>query len=292
MAQRKITDLFAEKPRTLSFEFYPPRTQKGLAKLVESTAPELAELGADYFSVTYGAGGSESKATMNVVTGLLDRLDVPVMHHLTCIKHTFASVRAELAEMKSAGVRNIMALRGDPPAAEPDYVPGPDQPRWGCDLVGIIREYGDWFSIGVPAFPETHPLAMAPEIDTKVLRVKQQMGADFAVTQLFFEPGLYKTFLDRARAGGVDFRIIPGILPVTNYARLLEFCDMCGASVPDSIHQRFASIAEDAEARGRAGIDHAVQLCGDLLDAGAPGIHFYCLNKTQPVTEIVRQLGL
>jgi methylenetetrahydrofolate reductase (NADPH) len=292
MAQRKITDLFENTPRTLSFEFYPPKTEAGRDKLLDTTAGKLAELGADYFSVTYGAGGSESKSTLQIVRGLTQRYDVPVMHHLTCIKHTFASVREELAEMKDEGVRNIMALRGDPPGDEPDYIPGPDQPRWGCDLVGIIREYGDWFAVGVPAFPESHPLAADPDVDTKVLRVKQDNGADFAVTQLFFEAELYRRFVDRARAGGVTFRLIPGILPITNYKRLLGFCQMCGATVPDSIRRRFEPIAEDSDQTRAAGIDHAVALANDLLSAGAPGIHFYCLNRAQTVTRIVEQLDI
>ena len=292
MPQRKITDIFETKPRTLSFEFFPPKTEAGRDKLLAEVAPSLAELGADYFSVTYGAGGSESRSTLQIVRGLAERIDVPVMHHLTCVKHTFASVRAELAEMRDEGVRNIMALRGDPPAAEPGYIPGPDQPRWGCDLVGIIREYGDWFAVGVPAFPELHPLAATPELDTKVLKVKQDNGAEFAVTQLFFDPGLYRRMVERVRAGGVTFRLIPGILPITNYERLLEFVLGCGATVPQSVRARFEPIADDPAAVAAAGIEYCVDLCRQLLDAGAPGIHFYCLNKTEPITTIVRQLGL
>jgi methylenetetrahydrofolate reductase (NADPH) len=292
MTQKKITEVFEDKQRTLSFEFYPPKTDKGRAKLINDTAPALEQLGADYFSVTYGAGGSQSRTTLSLVEDLLADRDVPIMHHLTCIKHTFASVRAELEEMKDVGVRNIMALRGDPPADDPGYVPGPDQPRYGCDLVSIIREYGDWFSVGVPGFPEVHPLAETPEVDTKVLRVKQDNGADFCVTQLFFEPGLYEQYVRRMRSGGVEMRLIPGILPVTNYVRLLEFCEMCGATVPQSIRHLFEPIADEPEKVMAQGIASCVELCKQLLAAGAPGIHFYCLNKTEPVTEIVNQLEL
>ncbi len=292
MPQSKITDLFDRKSRTLSFEFYPPKTPKGRAKLLEETAPALEELGADFFSVTYGAGGSQSRTTLSLVEDLLEIVDVPVMHHLTCIKHTFASVRDELAEMKSVGVRNIMALRGDPPADQPDYVPGPDQPRYGCDLVSIIQEYGDWFSTGVPGFPEVHPLADSPDLDTQVLRVKQDNGAGFCVTQLFFEPHLYDEYLQRVRQGGVEFRIIPGVLPITNYVRLLEFCELCGATVPQSIHHLFEPISEDPKQVLQQGVKSCVELSQALLQAGAPGLHFYCLNKTEPVTQIVKQLDL
>lgn len=291
MTQRRIADIFQEKEQTFSFEFYPPKTDKGRANLMQA-AGDFADFGADYFSVTYGAGGSGSRSTLEVVEGLLEQFDVSVMHHLTCVKHTFGDIRYELETMKRSGVRNIMALRGDPPQDEPDYRPGPDKPHYGFELIKVIREWGDWFTIGVPGFPEGHPLAVNLELDNMVLRVKQESGADFCVTQLFFEPELYFDFVRRVRQAGVTMRLIPGIMVVTNYKRLVDFCDMCGASVPAMIHDAFAPIADDLQATRERGIELATRFCRELLDGGAPGLHFYCLNRTEPALNICRNLGL
>ncbi|MFP4052389.1 MAG: methylenetetrahydrofolate reductase [Phycisphaerae bacterium] len=289
MSQRKITEIFAEKDRTFSFEFYPPKTDKGMSNLLNA-AEELADLGADYFSVTYGAGGAGSKATLNVVRELLERFDVPVMHHLTCVKHTFETIRRELQEMKEAGVRNIMALRGDPPADDPDFEPGHNQPEYSYELVNIIREWGDWFAIGVAGFPEGHPLSPTLPLDSRYLKIKENHGADFCATQLFFENKTYFQFARRVRDAGVTMRLIPGILPITNYVRLLEFCMDCGASVPRSVRSEFGPLKDDREATREKGIEFAIRQCQELLDGGAPGIHFYCLNKTEPVRSIFKEL--
>ena len=291
MSQRKITDIFAEKERTFSFEFYPPRTDKGLENLLR-TAEELAKLGADYFSVTYGAGGAGSKATLNVVRALLERFDVPVMHHLTCVKHTFEMIRSELPEMTQAGVRNIMALRGDPPADDPNFQPGHNQPEYSYELVNIIREWGDWFSVGAAAFPEVHPTALNESLDTLVLRVKQESGADFFVTQLFFNNDSYSRLLERALAAGVERRIIPGVLPIVNFERVVDFCKTCGAIVTEEVMDVFNPIKNDPEAVLARGIEFTAAKCRDLLDRGAPGLHFYCLNRPEPVRSIVEKLGL
>jgi methylenetetrahydrofolate reductase (NADPH) len=290
LGQRKISELFEDKPRTLSFEFYPPKTDKGEANLLR-TAESLAELGADFFSVTYGAGGSGSRKTLDVVEQLLERVDQPIMHHLTCVKHTFDDIRYELETLKRAGVRNIMALRGDPPTDE-EYVAAPNKPHYGFELVKIIREWEDWFCIGVPGFPEIHPLAVNADLDSAVLRVKQESGAEFVVTQLFFDNRLFFEYLGRIRSAGINLRVIPGVLPITNYRRVVDFCQMCGSSVPEVVHEAFAPIEDDPEAVAARGIEFAVRQVRGLLDAGAPGVHFYCLNKLEPVASIVREVGL
>jgi methylenetetrahydrofolate reductase (NADPH) len=291
MAQRKITDIFLQKPRTISLEFFPPKTAKGVEHLYE-TAGVLAGLGADFFSVTYGAGGSTSQQTLQAVEGLLERFDVPVVHHFTCIKHTWDSLRGEIAEMKRVGLRNIMALRGDPPAAEPDYRFRPDQPRYAYQLIEMIREHAAHFAVGVAAFPEGHPLTSTLEIDSYFLRMKQDSGADFAISQFFFDNQTYYEFLYRIRKAGVTMRVIPGILPITNYENLVRFAANCRSNVPRFIHEAFAPIKDDPDATAKKGLEFAIRQCQDLLDHGAPGVHFYCLNRAEPVATIVKSLRL
>ena len=212
---RRITEIFDEKPRTLSFEFFPPKTDKGHDNLY-ATAEQLMTLQPDFFSVTYGAGGSTSKSTLDIVKTLQERHGIPVMHHFTCTKHNRKQIREQIDEMKACNIHNIMALRGDPPADEPDYEPGPDEPRYAFELVQMIREYGNWFSVGVAAFPEGHLETATLELDSMFTRIKQEMGADFAVTQLFFEIELYKAFMKRLGEMGVSMRIIPGIMLITS----------------------------------------------------------------------------
>ena len=288
---KKITQIFAEKPWTFSFEFFPPKTEAGQARLLD-TAAELARRGADFFSVTYGAGGSASHTTLDIVLGLQYRHDVAVMHHLTCVKHTYREIREQLAGMARVGVRNIMALRGDLPIDQPDFKLGEDQPKFAYELIDLLREYRDWFAIGVPGFPEGHPMAPSLELDSKYLRIKQDRGADFTVTQLFFENEQYFDFVSRVRAEGVTMRLIPGILPITNYSRLLDFCSNCGVSVPERIRDEFEPLRDDPEATREHGIKFVAEQCRDLLDRGAPGLHFYCLNKPEPVLTICNELGI
>ena len=285
---KKVTEIFEQKPRTFSFEFFPPKTPKGLERLYQ-TAEALAGK-ADFFNVTYGAGGSSSKATFEIVVELQKRFNLPVVHHFTCIKHTYDEIRRRLEQFKQADVRNILALRGDPPADDPDYVQGPDEPHYAYELIRMIREHGDFFAIGVPGFPEGHPNTPTKELDSEYLKVKQDAGADFVITQLFFDNNIYYEFRDRVRKVGVTLRLIPGILIITDYQKLLDFCRTCSATIPDFIKERFEPVANDPEETRKRGIDWAIQQCQDLLDNGCPGLHFYCLNKTEPVTTVYNAL--
>ena len=285
----KISDIFAKKDRTLSFEFFPPKTTKGWENLFKA-AQELMLLHPDFFSVTYGAGGSTTKNTLDIVQKLQDQHSIPAMHHFTCTKHNRTDIRQQLEMMDKLGIHNILALRGDPPADETDYQPGVDEPRYAFELIKLIREFGDKFSIGVAVFPETHPEAKTEEIDTMVAKIKEHSGAEFGITQLFFDAETYKKFADRMKSAGITMRLIPGILPITNYNRLVDFCKICHATVPQFIHDKFAPIADDLEATKMLGIEVATKLCEDLLEAGAPGLHFYCLNKTEPTKTICENL--
>lgn len=287
---KKITDLFATKEKTISMEFFPPRTDKGRENLFKA-ATALSEI-SDFFSVTYGAGGSSSKSTFDIVLELQKTLDLPVMHHLTCVRQDWDTVRAKLAEFREAGIHNILALRGDPPQDEPDYAPGLNEPKYGYELVQAIREYGDYFTICVPGFPEGHPLSETLELDSKYLKVKQDAGADFVITQLFFDNDVYYRFRERVQSIGVTMRLIPGILTITNYKSLLDFCDRCGTSVPGFVAEIFEPLADDPEATYKRGVEFAIQQCQELLDNGAPGLHMYCLNKTEPVTTVYNALSI
>jgi len=292
MPMKKITEIFVERAWTFSFEFFAPKTDKGRANLMD-TADALERLGADFFSVTYGAGGTEAHTTLDTVLKLLYAHEPAVVHHLTCVKHTYREIRQQVAGMSRVGVRNIMALRGDPPAGEPDFEFGDDQPKYAYQLIELIREQSDdWFALGVAAFPESHPMAPSPEEDSRYLKIKQDRGADFAVTQLFFENEHYFDFVRRVREAGVRLRLIPGVLPVTNYDRMLQFCGKCGVGVPPRIREMFEPVRDDPKATVERGIELAVRQCRELLDRGAPGIHFYCLNRAEPVSTIYRRLGL
>ncbi len=287
---KTLTELFADKQRTISFEFFPPRTEKGTAKLYD-TAAVLADK-ADFFNVTYGAGGSSSKATFDIVVELQKRFALPVMHHFTCVQHTYDDIRKALEQFKAADISNILALLGDPPEGVEDYKPGPDEPHFAYELIKMIREHGDSFCIGAPGFPEGHPLTPTKKLDSEYLKIKQDAGAEVVFTQLFFDNDIYYEFRDRVRAEGVTMRLLPGMLTITNYPKLVEFCDRCGATIPQSVTDIFEPLADDPEATYKRGVEFAVEQCQDLLDNDAPGLHLYCLNKIEPVMSVYNALKL
>lgn len=289
---RKITDIFREKERTFSFEFFPPKTQKGTEQLYH-TVEELNGLGPDFASVTYGAGGSTRGATMDICAEIQTRFGITVMHHLTCVGHSQAELRAILDQAKEKNIRNILALRGDPPKGVEKWEPSPDGLEYCYQLNDLIRNsYGDFFSIGVAGFPEGHIHCPDKETDTKHLRIKIEHGGEFIITQLFFDNEVYSEYLQRLRNADVNVRVLPGILPITSYEGLLKFCGICGATVTREVHDIFRPISGDDKATAEAGIEFAVRQCRDLLRRGAPGLHFFTLNKTEPVREIWRRLGL
>ncbi len=287
---KKLTELFKDKQRTISFEFFPPKTEKGIAKLYEA-AEELAKV-ADFFNVTYGAGGSSSKATFEIVVELQKRFALPVVHHFTCVQHTYDDIRKALEEFKAADITNILALLGDPPAGDENYKPGPDEPHFAYELIKMIREHGDFFCAGAPGFPEGHPDTPTKKLDSEYLKIKQDAGAEVVFTQLFFDNDIYYEFRDRVQAEGVTMRLLPGMLTITNYPKLIDFCNTCGATIPDSIKDAFEPIADDLEETRKKGIELAVKQCQDLWDNGADGLHFYCLNKTEPVMTVYNALKL
>jgi len=286
---RKISDILKEKERTYSFEFFPPKTPKGREKL-PGVANALKDLGADWFSVTYGAGGSTRELTMDIVDELQTHFGVPTMHHFTCIGHGKAELEAIINKMKEKNICNVLALLGDPPQGVEHWEPALDALEYCYQLIELIRSYYSFFSIGVAGFPEGHIDCSDKETDSKYLKIKIDAGGEFVITQLFFDNKDYFEYLDRVRKIGVMVRIIPGILPITNYQTLLRFCNTCGASIPQRVHDIFKPLDGNEEDTYKAGVKFAVEQCSELLEGGAPGLHFFTLNKLDPTREILNKI--
>ncbi|MCQ9207431.1 MAG: methylenetetrahydrofolate reductase [NAD(P)H] [Omnitrophica bacterium] len=287
---RKISDILKEKCRTYSFEFFPPKTEKGRAKLPE-VAKAFVELGADWFSVTYGAGGSTREATMEIVDELQKKFDVPVMHHFTCVGHSQEELKKILGRMKEKNIQNILALRGDAPEGEEFWTPAPDGLEYCYQLIKLIKTHGDFFSIGVAGFPEGHIHCPDKDTDSKYLKTKIDSGGEFVLTQLFFDNKDYFEYMERTKKVGVNVRILPGIITITNYQTLLRFCKTCGATIPQKVHDIFKPLDGNAEATYKAGVDFAVKQCNELLAGGSPGLHFYALNKVEPTREVLSKIN-
>jgi len=285
---KRIKDVFDDQERTYSFELFPPKTNKGYENLLKTIA-QLCELSPDYISCTYGAGGGNREKTFDVVQHIEEQHHVIGMAHLTCVLNTKEDIKTIVEDIKSRGIRNILALRGDPPQDQPDWQPTDDNYKYSSELAAFIRaNSGDYFGIAVAGFPEGHILCPDRERDAEFLKLKIESGADFVITQLFFENKDYFEYIDRLRRSGVNVRVIPGILPITDYGALQRFCSLCGATVTDEVRKIFEPIQDDKEATVRAGVKFAIRQCKELLDGGAPGIHFYCLNKLHPTDEIVK----
>ena len=286
----KITNIFSRQEKTYSFELFPPKTEQGYINLL-NTIEQLAKLKPDFISCTYGAGGGSRDKTLDVVQHIEEKHHVIGLAHLTCVLHTKAEIKNVLEEIKSRRIQNVLALRGDPPRDNPGWQPGDDNFKYSSDLCAFMREhFGSYFSIGVAGFPEGHVLCPDRARDAQYLKTKIQSGADFVITQLFFENKDYFDYVSRLRALGVKARIIPGILPITNYPNLLKFCELCGATVTDEVKQTFEPIQDDKEATLDAGIKFAVKQCRELLSGGAPGLHFYSLNKLNPTDKILAEV--
>jgi methylenetetrahydrofolate reductase (NADPH) len=270
----------------VSFEFFPPNTPEGLLKLRE-TRRQLAELAPEFFSVTYGAGGATRDKTLGVVDEIAAEGHA-VAPHLSCVGATRDGIAELLDRWRASGVRRLVALRGDLPSGMVDA----GDFRYACDLVEFVRaRTGDWFRIEVAAYPEMHPQAASPEADLDAFVTKVAAGADAAITQYFFNADAYFRFVDLARARGVSVPIVPGIMPITNYAQLARFSDACGAEIPRWIRLRLAAFGDDTASLRAFGADVVTAMCARLLEGGAPGIHFYTLNQPGPSSAIWRAIA-
>ena len=271
----------------ISIEFFPPQTPEGVEKL-RATRAELAKLQPDFFSVTYGAGGSTRERTFAIVREIASE-GFDAAPHLSCIGSTRESIREILAEFKAAGIRRIVALRGDLPSGMAEA----GEFRYANELVEFIRaETGDQFSLEVAAYPEWHPQARSPKDDLDAFARKVKAGANSAITQYFYNADAYFHFVDEARALGVDIPIVPGIMPIVGFTKLARFSDACGADLPRWMRKKFESFGDDSDSIRAFGLDLVTELCERLLKGGAPGLHFYSMNQSALTTEICRHLGL
>lgn len=273
--------------KNFSIEFFPPKTPEGAEKL-RATRAKLAELGPKYFSVTFGAGGSTQKGTLETVLEI-QREGYEAAPHLSCIGSSRESLRTILNEYKANGIRRLVALRGDLPSgygASGEF-------RYANELIEFIRtETGDWFHIEVAAYPEMHPQAKSPQDDMQNFARKVRAGANAAITQYFYNADAYFRFVDEARKADVEIPIVAGIMPITNYSQLMRFSEMCGAEIPRWIRLKLASFGDDSESIRAFGLDVVTGLCERLLAGGAPGFHFYTLNQAAATTALWKRLNL
>ncbi len=271
----------------LSIEFFPPHTDEGVEKL-RATRQRLAVLNPEFFSVTYGAGGSTRERTLAVVMEIAAE-GFDAAPHLSCIGSTRAGVREMLADFAGRGIRRIVALRGDLPSGMVDA----GEFRYANELVEFIRaETGDRFRIEVAAYPEWHPQAKSPREDLLNFKRKVDAGADSAITQYFYNADAYGHFVSEARALGITVPIIPGIMPVASFSKLARFSDACGAELPRWMRRKFESFGDNADSIRAFGLDLVTELCQRLIDDGAPGLHFYSMNQAGLTLELCKRLGL
>ena len=271
-----------------SFEFFPPKTDEGMAKL-RATRDELAKLKPRFFSVTFGAGGSTRDRTLETVIGIQKESGIDAAPHLSCIDSTRASIREILKTYIDNGVHQIVALRGDIPSGMREI----GELRYANELVDFIRaETGKHFHIEVAAYPEFHPQAPNAQKDLENFKRKVDAGADSAITQYFYNPDAYYRFVDSCEKLGLDIPIVPGIMPITNYTQLARFSDACGAEIPRWIRKRLEAYGDDMESIRAFGHEVVTEMCRKLLEAGAPGLHFYTMNQAGPTTAIWNNLGI
>lgn len=274
-----------------SFELFPPRTPEGAAKLPAVVA-KLASVKPAFFSVTYGAGGSDQDGTYETVCRVVADTGIEAAPHLTCVGSTRAKVAALLERYKAAGVRRIVALRGDLPATSLG-TEAPGDFRYANELVEYIRTlHGRDFQIEVAAYPETHPQAATPDADFLAFKRKAEAGADAAITQYFFNADAYFDFLNRCARANLKLPIVAGIMPITNHAQLTRFSAACGAEIPRWIRLRLELLKDDKAAILDFGVEVVTRLCETLIKGGAPGIHFYTLNQSEPTLGLWKNLGL
>jgi methylenetetrahydrofolate reductase (NADPH) len=283
----KITDIFKQKPRVLSFELSAPRDGNidGLFQTVE----ELKKLSPDYISITYGAGGSSQDMTFGIAVRLKEVSTLPLMH-FTCVGHSKAEIRQMLNKVKGAGIENVLALRGDPPRGTTTFVPAPDGFSYANQLVQFTRSEGYDFCLGVAGYPEGHPEAKSKEEDLLNLKRKIEAGGQFIVTQLFFDNRDYFDFVKKIRDMGISVPVQPGIWLLTDFAQTQRICNLCGAKIPERILKSIESFKDDKEKVTQFGIEYATEQCTELLKQGAPGIHFYVLNKSHVVHAVLKNL--
>jgi methylenetetrahydrofolate reductase (NADPH) len=275
------------KQPVISFEFFPPKTAEGIAKLRE-TRKQLAQLRPQFFSVTFGAGGSTRDRTRETVLEIQAE-GFEAAPHISCISSSKDDIRHLLSEYRANGIRHLVALRGDTPSGEVS----PGDFRYANELVAFIRqEAGDWFEIEVAAYPEVHPEAQSAAADLQHFKTKIDAGANAAITQYFYNADAYFRFMDQCGTLGINVPIVPGVMPIYNYTQLSRFSNVCGAEIPRWLRARLQDYGDDLASLRSLGMDVVTDLCEQLLAGGAPGLHFYTLNQAGIISTVVQRLGL
>ncbi|RZU12056.1 5,10-methylenetetrahydrofolate reductase (NAD(P)) [Kribbella rubisoli] len=285
-----IRELLASGDRSFSFEFFPPKTPEAEEVLWRSIR-EIEQLHPTFVSITYGAGGTTRDGTIRVTERVAQDTSLTPLGHLTCVSHSRDELRSVIGAYAGAGVRNMLALRGDPPGGpNQPWVAHPEGLNHAVELVELIRSLGD-FSVGVAAFPDKHPEATSLEADAQVLAAKAQAGADYAITQMFFGADDYFRLVDRSAALGCDMPVLPGIMPVTNIKQIQRMAELTGMALPEAVTSRLLAVEDEPAAVREAGIEIATELCERLLAGGAPGIHFITLNRSTATRQVFRNLS-
>jgi methylenetetrahydrofolate reductase (NADPH) len=285
-----LREVLRRGERSFSFEFFPPKDDEG-ARRLWTAIRQLEPLRPTFVSVTYGAGGSSRDRTIEITERIASETTLTPVAHLTCVGHGQDELRSVIGNYAAGGVRNVLALRGDPPGGPGQpWTPTPGGLQYASELVALIRRLGD-FGVGVAAFPEGHREASSLQADARVLAAKAEAGADFAITELFFRASDYFALVDRAAAVGAAIPIIPGIMPITSLPQIERFAELSGRAVPPEVVARFDGVSDPADVRG-IGVEIAIELCERLLSGGAPGLHFYTLNRSKATREIYASLGV
>lgn len=285
----QIKKILKEKSKGISFEFFPPKSAEGRVGFMK-VVHELRKYNPLYVSVTFGAGGSTQDRTKNTLLWIKEETNLNVMSHLTCIGATTNSMDSLLRDYKENGIDNVLAMRGDPPKNVKDFDPAKGDFRYAKDLVSFVKKY-DYFSIAVAVYPEGHQEAPSIEKDIEYTKMKVDAGADFGITQMFFDNRHYYSFLERAAKAGINIPMLPGILPITDFSKVKEFSSLCKTEIPASLEKIMTPVADNPVEMRKRGIEYTIKQCEDLLKNGIKYLHFFALNKSEAVSEIINGLG-
>lgn len=285
----RIDEILARPDPCFSVELFPPKTAEGKTNMFE-TVEVLSELQPAYFSVTYGAGGTTREGTLEFTRAIREEHGTEAMAHLSCVGETRVGLAEIIDRFAEAGIENVLALRGDPPRGEANFTPAEGGLRSASELIALIRERQPQLAIGASSFPEIHPEAQSAAADLAYLKTKVDNGATFLITQLFFETKTYFEFVEQARAAGIDVPIIAGVMPITSYAQITRFCKLCEATIPAPLAAAMEALGGDERSEFELGVAWAAQQCAELMRGGAPGIHFYALNRWPATRAILATL--
>jgi methylenetetrahydrofolate reductase (NADPH) len=287
----RIPELYTRSKPVISFEFFPPKSDEAEEALFRDTVPALKCLQPGFISVTYGAGGSTRGRTLRIVDRIRREFNIEAMHHVTCVGSTPEMIRGVLDEARALGVENVLALRGDPPKGETEFKPVPGGFRYATELLDYVRGLGG-FALGAACYPEGHIECGDRFRDWDIAALKVEKGAEFLITQLFYDINAYFEMLDYLRnRRGVKVPIVPGVLPFLGTEQIKRFTRLCGAKLPDPLLKRLEELAGDDESVRKLGVEVCTQLCRQLLDSGVPGLHLYCLNRVTSCSELLHNLG-